>query len=199
VIRHEHWFSLQSQCNALLTLIARCAIRDQTALKELFELLGGYLHAVAYRIVRSEELSNEVLQDAFVQIWDNAGSYRADLARPLTWMTSILRYRALDQLARERKHSDRCLPNGEGDILEQLAGQDNPEGRVHDSQVQTYLVECLAALSERMRRSVLLAYLEGYSREDIAGLFNTNTNTVKSWLHRGAERLRKCLEARINP
>lgn len=190
---------MDSNDEELVALIARCAIRDQAALKQLFERLGGYLHAVAFRILRSEELSNEVLQDAFVQIWDNASSYRADLARPLTWMTSIVRYRALDQLARERKHSDRRLPNGDRDILDQLVGQDNPEGRAHNSEVQKFLQECLAALSERMRRSVLLAYLEGFSREDIAETFNTNTNTVKSWLHRGAERLRKCLEARINP
>lgn len=182
----------------LVALIARCAIRDQSALKQLFERVGGYLHAVGYRILQSDELSGEALQEAFVQIWRNAGSYRPDLARPLTWMTSILRYRALDLLARERKHSDHCLPNGEEDILDQMAGRQSPEGEAHNWQMRGLLAECLSALNERVRRSIALAYLEGYSREDIALRFDTNVNTVKSWLHRGAERLRRCLEARTH-
>lgn len=189
---------MDSKDEELVALIARCAIRDQTALKQLFERLSGYLHAVAFRILHSEELSNEVLQDAFVQIWSNAGSYRPGVARPLTWMTSILRYRALDRLARERKHSDRCIANGDTDILEQVSGGESPENDLHNTQVQGFLAECLSGLSGRMRHSITLAYLEGYSREDIALQFDTNINTVKSWLHRGADRLRRCLESRIN-
>lgn len=183
----------------LVSLIARCAIREQAALKQLFERLGTYLHAVAFRIVRSEALSQEVLQDAFVQIWQNAGSYRPDIARPKTWMTSIVRYRALDQLARERKHGEHRWHEEDEDVLEQLAGPGNPESSVDSWQVQGMLEECFARLSQNLRESVALAYLEGYSREELAQRFATNINTVKSWLHRGAERLRRCLEARMSP
>jgi len=190
---------MNSRDEELVTLIARCAIRDEAALKHLFDRLGGYLHGVAFRILQSEELSNEVLQDAFVQIWHRADSYRPDVARPLTWVTSILRYRALDQLARERKHSDRRLGGDDPAFLEQMAGSDSPEDGVQAWQVQGLLAECLSVLSERVRRSLVLAYLEGYSRDDIAQRFNTNVNTVKSWLHRGAIRLRQCMESRISP
>ncbi len=180
----------------LVALIARCAIRDQTALKELFDRLGGYLHAVAFRIVKADDLSNDVLQDAFVQIWTNAASYRPSLSKPLTWMTSIVRYRALDRLDRERKHSERIVARDES--LQNYESDDTPDRHAQGEQLQQLILGCMQGLSRQIRYSIQLAYLEGYSREEIAGRLNTNINTVKSWLFRGAERLRRCLEAKIN-
>lgn len=178
-------------------LLARCALRDSDALKTLFENLGSYFNAIAFRLLRSEELSNDVLQEAFVQIWLNAGSYRADLARPLTWMASIVRYRALDRLAKERRHWDHEVVEDDPAALDNFSGSDDPEQAVHDHKVHGQIQTCMQLLSERNRRCVELAYLEGYSREQIATLFNTNINTVKSWLRRGAERLRECLETKV--
>ena len=66
----------------LVALIARCALRDQAALKKLFDRLAPYLNAVAFRIVRSEDIANDVLQEAFLQVWQNAAAYRPDLAKP---------------------------------------------------------------------------------------------------------------------
>lgn len=183
----------------LTALLGRCALRDPSALKQLFDRTSGYLNAVAFRILHSDDLSRDVLQEAFVQIWQNAASYRPDRASPLTWLTSIVRYRALDQLARERKHASgrERGPDNEGDGLDGLPGQDSPESGVAQWQMRTHLKECIARLSERMREAITLAYLEGYSREELAERFASNTNTVKSWLHRGAERLRQCLETKI--
>ncbi len=144
-------------------------------------------------MLRKEDLSSEVLQDAFVQIWQNAGSYRAEVARPLTWMASIVRYRALDRLARERRRSKHEVADSDSVAMENISGSDDPEQAVHDDKVRGHIQTCLQVLSERNRRCVELAYLEGYSREEIAALFATNVNTVKSWLRRGAERLKECL------
>ncbi len=177
----------------LINLIARCALRDQQALKALFERAGPYLNATALRILGSRELSNEVLQEAFLQIWNNAASYRPHLAKPMTWMASIARYRALDRLDKEqrRSHLTRAI-----DEEEDFPGGDEPEHNVGASQLRFHLHQCLTTLGENIKRSIELAYLYGYSREQIALQFATNTNTVKSWLHRGAERLKLCLEAK---
>jgi RNA polymerase sigma-70 factor (ECF subfamily) len=181
----------------LVALVARCALRDQDALKTLFDRLGPYLNAVAFRILKSEELSNDVLQDAFIQIWLNAASYRPDLARPLTWITSIVRYRALDRLAKERKHQVREFNDEDGgEVCSALCSADDPEQQAHMDHLQTLIATCMQRLTDNSRRSIQLAYLEGYSREEIANRLQTNVNTVKSWLHRGAERLKQCLEAK---
>ncbi len=185
-----------NQDDELINLIARCALRDQAALKALFERVGPYLNAVAWRILKTTELSNEVLQDAFLQIWNNAASYRPHLARPLTWMASITRYRALDRLDKERRIRHKSLSlEDTGD----LPGGAEPEHNLGASQMRFHLHQCLSTLGDNIKRSIELAYLQGYSREEIAQQFSTNANTVKSWLHRGAERLKLCLEAKQQP
>ncbi|PUA27883.1 MAG: hypothetical protein B0W54_15300 [Cellvibrio sp. 79] len=186
----------ESPDDQLINLIARCALRDQAALKQLFERVGPYLNAVAWRILKSTDLSNEVLQEAFLQIWNNAGSYRPHMAKPLTWMASITRYRALDRLDKETRNRTHTRAIEEE---EDFPGGDEPERSLGASQLRFHLHQCLTTLGDNIKRSIELAYLQGYSREEIAQKLSTNTNTVKSWLHRGAERLRLCLEAKKQP
>lgn len=186
--------STDSRNEELITLIARCAIRDQAALKLLFERVAPYLNAVVFRILKSDELAKDVLQEAFLQIWTNAASYRPHLANPLTWMASIARYRALDRLEVEKRLRERFVSADHDYPLDEHLIHQNPEQDVSASQLKFNLHKCLLALSDNIKRSVELAYLYGYSREEIAQKFSTNTNTVKSWLHRGAERLKLCLE-----
>lgn len=186
--------SPESRNEELISLVARCAIRDQAALKILFERIGPYLNAVVYRIVKSDEIAKDVLQEAFLQIWNNAGTYRPHLANPLTWMASIARYRALDRLEVEQRLRERFVSADHEYSLDEYVSHHNPEQDASTSQLKFNLHRCLLALSDNIKRSVELAYLYGYSREEIAQTFSTNTNTVKSWLHRGAERLKLCLE-----
>ncbi|TQV71176.1 sigma-70 family RNA polymerase sigma factor [Exilibacterium tricleocarpae] len=186
----------------LTDLIARCAIRDQAALKRLYDTTSAFLNRVAFKIVGSEELSNDVLQEAFIQIWNNAAQYRPDIAKPLTWMTSIVRYRAIDKLGHEKKHRDPVDPGYDLDDLDSenlgtTTAGGSPESCAIMHQERGYLLECLDTLSEQIAESFKLAYLQGFSREDIASQFDTNTNTVKSWLRRGVERLKRCLDSKL--
>ncbi|WP_317932243.1 RNA polymerase sigma factor [Halioxenophilus sp. WMMB6] len=61
----------------LMDLLARCTLRDQKALERLYQKTAAYLNGVAYRILGSSDASNDVLQEAFVQIWENAASYQS--------------------------------------------------------------------------------------------------------------------------
>lgn len=186
---------MDSRDDALIDLIGRCALRDQTALKLLFERISPYLNAVAYRILRSDEAAADVLQEAFLQIWNNASSYRPHLSKPLTWLTSIVRYRALDRLDRDKRYQQTFQVFDADDVIDTIASNSTPEADAQHSQLQFHLHRCLTMLGDNIKRSIELAYLYGHSREEIAQHFSTNTNTVKSWLYRGAERLKQCLEA----
>lgn len=184
----------------LVDLLARCALRDQKALKVLYDRVSSYLNAVAFRMLKSNDLAGDVLQEAFVQIWENAGSYRPHLAQPLTWMTSIIRYRALDRLDKEKRYAKRFQQVDEDDDAIDSAAAcstQTPDAELQRSQLGQQIDACLNTLSEHARQSVRLAYLEGFSRDEIAIQLNTKANTVKSWLHRGSERLKKCLETKV--
>jgi len=86
----------------LAELLARTALSNQQAFAELYRETSSHLYAVALRILRESGAAEEVLQESFVNIWHHAGSYVAAKSQPLTWMTSIVRNRCLDQMRRRK-------------------------------------------------------------------------------------------------
>src|SRR6056300_1689873 len=101
----------------LVNLIHRCGIGDHAAFEYLYQRLAPSLNAYAFRFVKCEYLSNEVLQDSFTQIWSQAYRFNAQRSKPITWMYMIVRSRAIDKLRAEQKHvaSDE-LPHCETNI-----------------------------------------------------------------------------------
>lgn len=175
----------------LAKLITRCTLRDQEALKTLYDEVSPFLNSVAYRILGSEALCNEVLQDSFVQIWYKAETYRQDQGKPIAWMSGIVRYRAIDKFRTENKHNLRSNNEVERLELAQIPSNDYPEKDFALNQLHSLIHKCLSTLSSNTQRSMQLAYLQGYSREEIAVALETNANTVKSWLSRGIKKLEK--------
>lgn len=180
----------------LMRLLARCALRDQAALESLYQKTAAYLNAVAYRIVGSTDLSNDVLQESFVQIWNNATRYTPAQGNPTTWMTSIVRYRAIDKLRHEGRHQNRPHHDEEANILLSTPSEDTEEEIYSRFRLNEELKKCLDAMNDKFKRSIELAYLQGYSREELAETLGTNINTVKSWLKRGGAQLKICMEGK---
>jgi RNA polymerase sigma-70 factor (ECF subfamily) len=169
----------------LMELLARCALKDQRALEALYLKTSGYLNAVAYRILGSEDASNDVLQESFLQIWNNAANYTPVQGKPITWLTSIVRYRAIDKFRHEKRHQNRPHHEEEAEILLCI-----PAG---DTQEEAY---SRLRLNYKFKYSIELAYLYGYSREELAEALGANINTVKSWLKRGGAKLKDCIEGK---
>lgn len=180
----------------LMNLLARCALRDQKALELLYQKTAAYLNAVAYRIVGSTDSSNDVLQESFVQIWNNAKSYTPAQGNPTTWMTSIVRYRAIDKVRHEGRHQNRPHHEEEAKILLSTVNDDTQEEVYSRYRLNEQLKECLSAMNDKFKQSIELAYLYGYSREELAETLDTNINTVKSWLKRGSAQLKTCMEGK---
>ncbi|MBU6953394.1 sigma-70 family RNA polymerase sigma factor [Hahella sp. HN01] len=177
----------------LENLLARIALKDQKALEQLYKRVAPKLNGVAMIILRDTDLANDVLQEAFLQIWHKADEYRRSLSEPMTWMTSLLRYRALDKLKAENREQTRRERHDE---IEQLLEQnlvDSPLRDVLNSNEKCRIHRCLRSLDVLNRNAILMAYYYGYSREDIAVHIEKPVNTVKVWLKRGLGRLAQCL------
>jgi len=177
-----------------MNLLSRCALRDQKALEALYQLTASYLNGVAYRIVGSKDISNDVLQESFVQIWNNAANYTSVQGNPTTWMTSIVRYRAIDKLRHEGRHQNRPHHEEEAEILLNTPTHETQEEAYNRFRLNKQLQTCLDAMNDKFKQSLELAYLYGYSREELADTLKTNINTIKSWLKRGGAKLKECME-----
>lgn len=175
-------------------LLARCALKDQSALRLLYDKTSSYLNAVAYRLLGSADKSDEVLQDAYIQIWQKADTYSSAKAAPLTWMASIVRYRAIDYLRSEKRHQNRVHQEIEEEVLLTTPAPQNEEGRYELFRLNKQLRACLEEMNETFRKCLELAYLQGYSREELAQELDAKVNTVKSWLRRGSSSLKQCMD-----
>jgi len=176
----------------LEALLARCALKDRRAFARLYQLASAKLFGLVLRIVKDEELANDVLQDGFVRIWNHAGEFRPEKASPITWMGSIMRNRAIDLLRRARTRMAIDTPVEELHWLEDDS-VGSAAAEVDRVQSNRALKRCLERLSENQRQAISLAYFRGLTHEELARHLDTPLGTVKSWLRRGLLRLKDCL------
>jgi RNA polymerase sigma factor (sigma-70 family) len=189
----------------LIALIARVAAggdRDQAsttqdsqaALRELYDLTSGKLYGVAMRVLGNRDWAEDVLQEAFLNIWRIAGDYRVALSPPMAWMGVIVRSRALD--FRRRRASDRADASVElDDMLNDTLASDeaNPMDTTDASEQAWALHECLRKLENKQREVVSLAYLRDLSHGELAQQLQLPLGTVKTWIRRGLDQLRGCM------
>jgi RNA polymerase sigma-70 factor (ECF subfamily) len=175
----------------LQDLMARCALRDQRAFAELYRHTAPKLYGAALRILRREDWAEEVLQESFVNIWNHMGEYTASRSAPLTWMTAIVRNRALDWIRRpylERGGDDYQL------LVEALPDDTvGPDRQLGDSRMARALADCLGQLPASQRQTIALAYVHGLSHSELSQHLQEPLGTVKTWIRRGLEKLKGCL------
>jgi RNA polymerase sigma factor (sigma-70 family) len=187
----------------LIALIERVAARQrpgarageaEAALRELYDLTCAKLYGVALKVVGNREWAEDVLQEAYLNIWRIAGDYRMALSPPMAWMGVIVRSRALD--LRRRRASERADAGLELDdaISETVAGDSpDPLDTTQASEQAWALHECLRKLEAKQREVVSLAYLRDLSHHELAQQLKLPLGTVKTWIRRGLEQLRGCM------
>ena len=173
-------------------LLIRCARQDERALAELYPLVAAQLFGLLMRMLRSSALAEEALQDVMVRVWQRADQFAAYRGRAMTWLMSIARYRAIDLLRAQRKQV--TLDEAPEDALVDVATAEFADN-VTSQRSRRALDDCLSRLTPHQRKCIALAYVEGYSQDQIANAIDSPLGTVKSWMRRGLNSLKRCLEA----
>ena len=184
----------ESPDTQLIALIDRVAQADESALRELYELSSSKLYGVAVRVVTNRSWAEDVLQEAFINIWRIAGDYKASLSPPMAWMCLIVRSRGLDFL--RRRTSERADASLELDdvMAETVEGNSpNPMDTALASEQAWALHQCLSQLDNKQREVVSLAYMRDLSHGELAEQLKLPLGTVKTWIRRGLEQLRGCM------
>jgi RNA polymerase sigma-70 factor (ECF subfamily) len=176
----------------LMQLLARTAMKDQQAFAELYRIAAPHLFAVALRILREAAAAEEVLQESFVNVWHHAASYVAAKSQPLTWLTSIVRNRCLDQL--RRREVETVTMDDEEEGLMFAAPGPTPLELLLAGADALAVKDCVDALEPVQKQAIALAFFQGLSHSELAQHLRQPLGTVKSWVRRGLERLRSCLD-----
>lgn len=170
-------------------LMRRVANRDRAAFASLYAATSGKLYGIVLRILRRPAVADEILQETYVRIWNNAGGFDPARSSPITWMATIARNRALDEV---RKAAPVPLEQVPG-LLEIRDPDMLASEKVELSGELARLLACLDGLEPEKRDIVKLAYLEGLSREELGQRFGHPAATIKTWLHRSLKQLKTCL------
>jgi len=174
---------------ALQELMRGVVRRDRAAFAALYDRTAPQLFGIALRILRQREEAEDVLQETYVAVWDRAASFDPERGSVMTWLVTVLRHRAIDRRRRRAHLEDRL--GSEEDLLALTAAATDEADR---GAGLAALQKCLGELEEHPRRAVLLAYAYGYTHEELAKLLTTPVGTVKSWVRRSLERLKRCLD-----
>ena len=173
----------------LAGLLAGVARGDHRAFELVYGQLAGPAYGVARQILRDPAQSEEVAQEALLEVWRAASRFDPAKGSPAAWAMTIAHRRAVDRVRsenacslRERKAALDLTATDE-DVADTVAARLDHQ-RVH---------RCLEGLTELQRESILLAYFRGYSYPQVAQLLGVALGTVKTRIRDGLIRMRDCL------
>ena len=176
-------------------LIRLIALRRSDALSALYDRYSRLVFSLALHVVGDRETAEEITQDVFYRVWENAATYRSDQAKLTTWMTSITRYRAIDILRKRQVRPERDSLDWEDAGLEVNSGlQDSPEELTELALQQHRVRAAISALPPDQQEVLALAYFRGLSHSQIAERLKQPLGTVKTRIRLAMQRLRDLLK-----
>jgi RNA polymerase sigma-70 factor (ECF subfamily) len=178
-------------------LVAQAAAGDERALGELYDRYGGMAFSLACAIVVEHADAEEVVADAFAQVWRSASGFEPSRGSVAAWLATIVRTRALD-LVRSRKRRARVLEEAavvtdEGETLVLAPTLESPDRGAELAETSTIVRKSLAELPPPQRRVIELAYFGGLSQSEIAAQLSEPLGTVKTRMRAGMDKLRQAL------
>ena len=167
-------------------LVARLQRNDRAAYEYLYDNYSSALYGVIHRIITDEETANDVLQEAFLKIWNGIKSYDSGKGKLFTWMLNISRNMAIDKTRSKDFNNSRKNQSTENVV--------NQVGRLTTENIKPDhigLAELVAKLDPNEKLLIDLMYFKGYTQAEIAEEYNMPLGTVKTRLRSATMNLRK--------
>jgi RNA polymerase sigma-70 factor (ECF subfamily) len=179
----------------LARLLARVALQDRSAFEQVYRATCAHLLGISFRILNQRERAEEVLQESFMSVWHNAGSFRPSVSSPMTWLINIVRNKTIDTLRSGK--TERGMTFALDDEAAQVADDESrqPVHLLNESLTKLKIDACMADLVGHERQALALAYYRGMVHTEVAQALNAPLGTAKAWVRRGLDKLRRCLES----
>ncbi len=181
-------------------LLLRMSDKDEAAFEQLYVATRRKLFSTVRLLVKRRHLAEEIVQEAYVRIWLNAGSYRPSLGTPMVWMITIARNLAIDIARRSRREvyaDDSVLAAAVDESPTALEIIEIREAQTDAINHQRGIFAALHALDPTKRHLVVAAYLYGESRDRLSKHYGVPVNTIKTWLRRALLEVRAGLQDNV--
>ncbi|MDB5035128.1 MAG: sigma-70 family polymerase sigma factor [Chlorobi bacterium] len=181
-----------------IQLLECVAAHNTAAISTLYDRFSKLMYGIILAVVRDTDDAEDILQEVFVQIWKNASTYQPALGSPKTWMARLAHNRSVDLLRskryRQRKSEVTGLDSGNIDVTPPAEYVDNNTWRQTVQNEQAgYISRALARLPHEQRNLIDMAFLQGYTHQEIATATDIPLGTVKTRIRSGMQELRSYL------
>lgn len=167
--------------------LARVASGDRVALRSVYEHTSPKLHGICLHLLGDPALAEDVIQEVYLKVWQNAAAFDPQRSSPITWLCMIARNRALDWRRAMGRYEEAMLARAELPGAEPSWDSDGVER-------DRLLHRCIDELGSDQRAAIRSAFLEGYTYIELAERSGSPLATVKSRIRRGLAQIRKCIE-----
>ncbi|PWF45414.1 sigma-70 family RNA polymerase sigma factor [Massilia glaciei] len=180
------------QAERLVILLKGIGEGDCGAFRELYAMTVARLLPSALRIVKNHTVADDVLQESFISIWKNAHTFNSAIASPITWMTTIVRNKALDQL-RANQFRNQCisLQDCDGAMMDLRDTGATPCESLEGVQVRRLMDVGLGTLGSLQRTAIEMAYFQDLTHAEVADEMALPLGTIKTWIRRGCAQMRQ--------
>ena len=163
---------------------------DADALSQLYDRYNGIVKALILRIIRNDTEADDLLQEVFMEIWNQAKNFSAEKGKPLGWMVTLTRRRAIDALRKKQAYA-------RAEERLQNETEQQPDAWVHNATEQeisfgdtrVLVRQVMSGLPPAQRQAIELAFFRGMSQREIAANTNTPLGTVKTRLELGLKKI----------
>jgi len=171
--------------------------RDVVAFQQFYRKFSGLLYTTIHRVLNDHQDTEDIMQEVLVQVWQKAHLYEPAKGKPLTWVTTLARNRAIDRIRskqrRSRLNTDFEL---ESKTVQPEFVEDTSDiliSKESDQVVQSAVME----LTPEQQQAIQLAYFNGLTQSEIADQLNEPLGTVKARIRRGVQRLEQVVKRRM--
>jgi RNA polymerase sigma-70 factor (ECF subfamily) len=175
-------------------LMQRLSYRDLTAFRALYDRYGSLVYSTVLRVIRDSQIAEDMVQEIFLRIWRKPQSYLAQRGRFATWLTSVARNRAVDEIrSRNRRFRYETASPEEQERDVPGSERDDPALTAELSDQRRLILNALADIPQEQRQIIELAYFGGFTQQEIAERLDQPLGTVKTRIRLGMQKLRVTL------
>ena len=163
---------------------------DADALSQLYDRYNGVMKALILRIIHNETETDDLLQEVFMEIWNQAKNFSAEKGKPLGWMVTLTRRRAIDALRKKQAYAraeERLQAQPEQQPLAWV--QNATEKDIEAGDTRALMAKVINSLPEAQQQVIELAFFQGMSQREIASHTNIPLGTVKTRLELGLKKI----------
>jgi RNA polymerase sigma-70 factor (ECF subfamily) len=182
-------------------LMVAITAQDELAFGVLYDRYVDLVYSASLRVLADAQLAEDAAQDVFVRLWRRPETFISERGRFLSWLMSVTRNRAVDELrARGRRRRREGGSLGEPDEAAAPVFSNDCEDPLASAQLheeQTLVRQALCGLPSDQRRALELAYFGGLTQQQIAAILHEPLGTVKTRIRLGMQKLRRALESQV--